>query len=224
MSVQLHEAGDDPADAPPDGLSLPTGEWTILKFEWLCRLWPTMMPARAIGELLGMTKNQVIGVANTRKLGTKPNARGLAIRKQRAEAVARGEVPPPTERELRDETRKAETELRRRVRQEARAMEARLQAKRRKPPPEPGVLRLVASDGVQVQPQAPRRYVETLPPRCADTLALEGWMCRWPVGDPQAANFGYCGRHRDAVRDIPYCPHHAVVAYRGGQAETEEAA
>jgi GcrA cell cycle regulator len=35
--------------------------------------------------------------------------------------------------------------------------------------------------------------------------------CKWPVGDPQADDFGFCGN--DARRDGPYCRYHARLAY-----------
>lgn len=35
--------------------------------------------------------------------------------------------------------------------------------------------------------------------------------CRWPVGDPQAADFGFCGN--EARLDGPYCRYHARLAY-----------
>lgn len=39
--------------------------------------------------------------------------------------------------------------------------------------------------------------------------ALEKRTCRWPIGDPRAESFGFCGGPADGV----YCPEHARVAY-----------
>jgi len=36
-------------------------------------------------------------------------------------------------------------------------------------------------------------------------------QCRWGVGDPKHANFGFCGA--DKVPGLPYCSHHARRAY-----------
>lgn len=36
--------------------------------------------------------------------------------------------------------------------------------------------------------------------------------CRWPLGDPKADDFAFCGR---AAERGPYCAAHAAVAYRG---------
>lgn len=44
----------------------------------------------------------------------------------------------------------------------------------------------------------------------ATILTLSDTDCRWPIGDPQEAAFGYCGRFRG--RHVSYCDHHAGVA------------
>jgi len=47
--------------------------------------------------------------------------------------------------------------------------------------------------------------------RCALLdLALDG--CRWPLGDPGKADFGFCGNH--AIAGFSYCAGHARIAYR----------
>lgn len=40
-------------------------------------------------------------------------------------------------------------------------------------------------------------------------------MCRWPIGDPQLADFHFCGRNK--VTGLPYCEHHARRAYQPPQ-------
>ncbi len=47
--------------------------------------------------------------------------------------------------------------------------------------------------------------------RCT-LLELMPGKCRWPVGDPCAADFAYCGN--DAVTGFSYCAGHARMAYR----------
>ena len=37
-------------------------------------------------------------------------------------------------------------------------------------------------------------------------------MCQWPIGNPQDANFHFCGK--PAHPDRPYCEGHCTVAYR----------
>jgi len=46
-------------------------------------------------------------------------------------------------------------------------------------------------------------------------LSLSDHTCRWPIGDPGAADFYYCGRKTD--QGLPYCGHHASIAYQPPQ-------
>jgi GcrA cell cycle regulator len=47
------------------------------------------------------------------------------------------------------------------------------------------------------------------------TLAdLNENMCRWPLGDPTASEFRYCGLGTNP--EAPYCTHHMLLAYRPG--------
>lgn len=41
---------------------------------------------------------------------------------------------------------------------------------------------------------------------------LTATQCKWPVGDPRHADFGFCGDTR--VEGLPYCTRHAIRAYR----------
>lgn len=43
-------------------------------------------------------------------------------------------------------------------------------------------------------------------------LELKGSMCRWPIGDPQTEEFGFCGD--SCVPGLPYCAEHGKVAYQ----------
>lgn len=48
---------------------------------------------------------------------------------------------------------------------------------------------------------------------------LESHSCRWPEGDPGHADFGFCGKRRDA--DVPYCCAHRKLAYSGTKYEKQ---
>lgn len=48
------------------------------------------------------------------------------------------------------------------------------------------------------------------PATCFDLLSLGAHMCRWPIGDPREAGFGFCGRR---CGDGSYCRSHARVSY-----------
>lgn len=41
---------------------------------------------------------------------------------------------------------------------------------------------------------------------------LKERMCRWPIGDPQEPGFKFCGG--PSVEGVPYCNHHARLAYQ----------
>lgn len=58
-----------------------------------------------------------------------------------------------------------------------------------------------------------RRLVESgeLPPT-AQLLVLGAHSCRWPIGHPDEADFGFCGRERAGAG--PYCAHHRQFAHR----------
>lgn len=43
-------------------------------------------------------------------------------------------------------------------------------------------------------------------------IDLKKSECRWPIGDPQDKNFGFCGDH--ALDGLPYCMEHSQVAYQ----------
>jgi GcrA cell cycle regulator len=47
--------------------------------------------------------------------------------------------------------------------------------------------------------------------RCS-LLELAQGKCRWPISDPGAADFAFCGN--DAVEGFSYCAGHARMAYR----------
>jgi GcrA cell cycle regulator len=56
-----------------------------------------------------------------------------------------------------------------------------------------------------VIPPAERKYIQTLTESC----------CRWPIGDPQEADFHFCGKSK--VNGLPYCEFHARRAYQPPQ-------
>jgi GcrA cell cycle regulator len=43
-------------------------------------------------------------------------------------------------------------------------------------------------------------------------MELRESMCRWPMGDPTKAEFRFCGA--GSINGLPYCEHHARVAYQ----------
>ena len=43
-------------------------------------------------------------------------------------------------------------------------------------------------------------------------LELSQGKCRWPISNPGAEDFCFCGN--EPVKGLPYCPGHARIAYR----------
>ncbi|MBK8837900.1 MAG: GcrA cell cycle regulator [Hyphomonadaceae bacterium] len=43
-------------------------------------------------------------------------------------------------------------------------------------------------------------------------LTVKDSMCKWPIGDPADANFGFCGH--SSAENSPYCAEHARVAFQ----------
>jgi len=58
-------------------------------------------------------------------------------------------------------------------------------------------------------------------PGTATCLTLGAHMCKWPIGDPLADSFTYCG---DLAEDGPYCVKHCGVAYQPASAKKSSAA
>ncbi len=56
---------------------------------------------------------------------------------------------------------------------------------------------------------------DRLPPAAAALMLSVGRLtdatCHWPIGDPRAPSFGFCGRSKSS--SVPYCEHHAAIAY-----------
>jgi len=50
--------------------------------------------------------------------------------------------------------------------------------------------------------------------RCS-LFELQQWHCRWPISEPGAVDFGFCGNKM--VDGLPYCEVHARMAYRPGR-------
>jgi GcrA cell cycle regulator len=77
------------------------------------------------------------------------------------------------------------------------------------------------------RPVQPRRratpvapHPQTMPPAIdpaepglvRDATELRPHLCKWPIGDPQADDFSFCGRR--TLDDGPYCPTHDRLAHR----------
>ena len=61
-----------------------------------------------------------------------------------------------------------------------------------------------------VIPEKERKFITTLTDSC----------CRWPIGDPQHADFHFCGKGK--VNGLPYCEFHARRAFQPPQARRRD--
>ena len=61
-----------------------------------------------------------------------------------------------------------------------------------------------------VIPLNERKYIQTLTEGC----------CRWPIGDPQQADFHFCGKSK--IPGLPYCEVHARRAFQPPQARRRD--
>jgi GcrA cell cycle regulator len=63
-----------------------------------------------------------------------------------------------------------------------------------------------------VIPEKERKYITTLTESC----------CKWPIGDPQHADFHFCGKGK--VSGLPYCEFHARRAFQPPQTRRRDMA
>ena len=67
--------------------------------------------------------------------------------------------------------------------------------------------------GLWAKPQVAPAEADDSISRCS-LMDLREWHCRWPCGDPNSKDFGFCGN--PPVDGLPYCSAHARIAYRPG--------
>lgn len=69
---------------------------------------------------------------------------------------------------------------------------------------------------LEAEPFVPAFEELDIPLKERKTVAtLTECSCRWPIGDPQAADFHFCGK--DKVKGLPYCEFHARRAFQPAQ-------
>jgi GcrA cell cycle regulator len=65
------------------------------------------------------------------------------------------------------------------------------------------------------EPESESELIEIPVEQRKTLLQLDEKTCRWPVGDPGDGDFFFCGG--ETARDLPYCVHHARVAYEAAR-------
>lgn len=78
-------------------------------------------------------------------------------------------------------------------------------------------VRETASAPIAATPRAPRPADDLLP--TSGILGLDAHSCRWPIGNPDQTDFGFCGREKLARGS--YCDLHAQGAFRRFQSSAD---
>ena len=177
--------------------------WTKERVDLLTALWRDGVSCTQIAKQMGhITRNAVIGKAHRlgldgREQPSRPGAPGAS----RAQRQIGPKAPSPP--------RQAPSSPRH-IGPRDRPISTAGQAH------SPGML---AGD---IKPPTPivERFTEG--PGRATVLTLGAHMCKWPIGDPQAAGFTHCGARQEARG--PYCAEHTARAYAPPSAKKTHAA
>ena len=162
--------------------------WTDDRVEVLKKLWAEGLSASQIAKQLGgVTRNAVIGKVHRlglagRAAPSRPVPRMVVVARPKPVAPPRPTVVAGTDH--------------------AAAAAAAAAAA----PPPGGTRPAAASVAGGARP--PRERQTGL----IGVLELNSHTCRWPVGDPDDPEFGFCGMK--TADGLPYCAEHAAVAYQ----------
>lgn len=64
----------------------------------------------------------------------------------------------------------------------------------------------------ETPPRSPaRELMRVVPTQACTPQPLTSGGCKWPIGDPKADDFGFCGAPRDVT--LPYCEDHLRLAH-----------
>jgi GcrA cell cycle regulator len=74
------------------------------------------------------------------------------------------------------------------------------------------LLRLIGAEAPGIAGDADAELAPVDSAQRCSLLEIAQGKCHWPIGDPHAADFAFCGN--DAVTGFSYCAGHARMAYR----------
>jgi GcrA cell cycle regulator len=168
-----------------------TNGWTDDRVEVLKRLWSEGLSASQIAKQLGgVTRNAVIGKVHRlglagRAAPSRPAARMVAVPRTKPAVVPRPAVVAGTD-----------------------VAAAQLRAAALAPAPQAAQ----SAQGSQGATAPAARRAAPRPDNLIGVLELTSHTCRWPIGDPDDPEFGFCGMK--TAEGLPYCPEHAAIAYQ----------
>ena len=162
--------------------------WNDERVELLKKLWSDGLSASQIaGRLGGVTRNAVIGKVHRLGLSGRATTSRMKSHRPRTRPQVATNAPGANNKRL---------------------MKPRFAAVGN-----PALRNLYMGDSEPYTPPAEelviplkeRKYIQTLTENC----------CRWPIGDPQLADFHFCGKKK--VAGLPYCEVHARRAFQPPQ-------
>ena len=160
--------------------------WTEDRVATLTKLWADGLSASQIAKQLGgVTRNAVIGKVH--RLGLSGRAKPSSPARK---AAARKTAASSASRASASSNPRPKPS-----RTPSAPRTPRVIAKVQAPPPPPPLEAKLQADG-----------------SFASILTITDHMCKWPIGDPGADNFRFCGRKTDP--EEPYCLAHSRVAYQ----------
>lgn len=74
------------------------------------------------------------------------------------------------------------------------------------------LLRQLCAEAITVADEVPLAIGPVDSTKICSLLELSDGRCRWPINEPGAAEFAFCGS--DSIRGFPYCASHVRMAYR----------
>jgi GcrA cell cycle regulator len=156
--------------------------WTDKRIERLCKLWNDGLSASQVAKELGGGITKNAVIGKIHRLGLAHRAAAVAVERNRYPAVR-----PPAPSKL--------------------PKLAMLNPAAPLVPPEKAVAPIASA------PDAASDYAIAIPESGRVTLLeLHDSMCRWPIGHPREAGFGFCGA-KSPGGGSPYCAYHAQIAY-----------
>lgn len=160
--------------------------WTDERVEMLRKLWADGLSASQIAaQLGGVSRNAVIGKVHRLKLSGRGRTTNTPARQKKPSQPATAKVPA---RQM-TSSRSAPSSI------GATALQTQIDA-------EPNIRTISRSDNSVVVPIS----------RNLQLIQLNERTCKWPIGDPLAENFHFCGN--DCAEAGPYCRYHARIAFQ----------
>lgn len=156
--------------------------WTEDRVETLSKLWADGLSASQIAKELGGVTRNAV-IGKVHRLGLSGRAKPSRPKPAKPAVTARAKpAPKPV---------KVAVKVEDVVKAKAKEKTAQLPATIEQPP-------------LKAKPLKDGTY--------ATILTITDHMCKFPIGDPKADEFRFCGRKTDP--DEPYCTPHSMVAYQ----------